>query len=250
MIVALEPGSYGGAGVRVEQVVLVTAGRLRDPLRSRPRASRTTCAGVGRAEDGGGKKEDRNPKEGEGCTASSGSSWPSRSGVAAFVNSGARPRSATGRREGVPDGAGQPDDVVVGRAGGRGGEGVAGRDGRAVPEEAPERDDQDRPPDDGRPGARVQGGGRRQEGARHPVLLGRHLVARRCLGGQHEAGVRLHPEVRARALHQHEGGHIQRQGVDRAAGTCSRRSPSSTARTSWRRPASHCRRRGAAPQGL
>ena len=36
MVVAIEPGTYAGAGVRLEQVVLVTAGGQRGPLRSRP----------------------------------------------------------------------------------------------------------------------------------------------------------------------------------------------------------------------
>ena len=54
---------------------------------------------------------------------------------------------------------------------------------------------------------------------------------------QHEAGLRLHPAVRAQALPEREGGHVRRQGVDGAAGTCSRRSRCSTARTCSRRRA-------------
>ena len=50
--------------------------------------------------------------------------------------------------EGIPDGPCAPDHVVVGPAGGRGRDGVARGHGRAVREEAPERDDQDGAPDD------------------------------------------------------------------------------------------------------
>ena len=39
----------------------------------------------------------------------------------------------------------------------------------------------------------VQGGRSGEEGPGPPVLLGRDLVARRCLGRQHETGLRLHP---------------------------------------------------------
>ncbi len=90
------------------------------------------------------------------------------------------------------------------------------RHGRALREEAPEREDQDRPADDGRAHPRVQGRSGRQEGPGHPVLLGWHLGARRCLARQHQAGVRLHPEVRARALPQRERGHLRREGLDGA----------------------------------
>src|SRR5258707_4535854 len=70
---------------------------------------------------------------------------------------GARTRSGDGARigarrgnglEGVPDGSRQPDDVVVGRAGGGGREGIARTNDRALPQEAPVRDDQDGPRDD------------------------------------------------------------------------------------------------------
>src|SRR6266566_10025988 len=83
-----------------------------------------------------------------------------RSGSCTWSGNG--PRIGARRRsghEGVPDGPREPDDVVVGRAGGRRREGVARADGRAVPQEAPERDDQDGAPVDERARACVQGGG-------------------------------------------------------------------------------------------
>ena len=103
---------------------------------------------------------------------------------------------------------------MVGRAGGRGREGLARGHDRAVPQEASECHDQDGSRNDERSRAGVQGGGRGEEGPGPAVLLGRHLVARRRVGRLDEAGVGLHPRVRAEALHQHRRGHVQRQGVD------------------------------------
>ena len=63
--------------------------------------------------------------------------------------------------------------------------------------------------------------------------------------GQHEAGLRLHPEVRARALPEREGGHVRRQGLDGAvvrAAVVPRPLPQGRARQGRGRA---CRRRGA-----
>ena len=137
--------------------------------------------------------------------------------------------------EGVPDGPGEPDDVVVGRAGGGGREGLARGDHRAVPPEAPERDHQDGPPDDERPRPCVQGGGCGEEAPRPPVLLGRHLVARGRMGRIDEAGVGLHPGRRARSTTSTPPRTRTTARCGPRAGTSSRPSRSSIGRTCSRR---------------
>ena len=51
MVVAMEPGTYADAGVRVEQVVLVTTPRLRGAVRTRPGAVTILARSPPREED-------------------------------------------------------------------------------------------------------------------------------------------------------------------------------------------------------
>ena len=111
--------------------------------------------------------------------------------------------------------------------------------GRAVREEAPEHQDQDRAADDGRPDARRSRRQRRPRRARTSSTSGA-ASGRSTMPGTATRSrcPTTSPKIRARALPERQGGHVRAARCGRRRGTCSPRSPSSTARTSSRRRAS------------